>query len=355
MDKGKVVIGMSGGVDSSVSAYLLKKAGYEVIGVTMETHDSETIDDSNMSLAARDAKNVATLLCISHYVVDFKKEFKDKVVDYFIGEYFDGKTPNPCVECNRHVKWCSIIDRADRMDAEFIATGHYAKVEKHPVTGRYTFKMSDVKAKDQTYVLYSLTQEQLGRVLMPIGNYKKDEVRKIAEEIGLNVADKPDSMEICFIPDNDYTKYIMENSDKKPVEGNFVDMQGNVLGKHKGIIYYTIGQRKGLGITFGKPMFVCEIRATTNEVVLSDNSDLFKMVVYANNVNFMAYESIDGEFRGEAKIRYSHQKSGCVVRQISETEIECVFDEPQRAITPGQSIVIYEGDYVVCGGTIVFR
>ena len=352
MNKGKVVIGMSGGVDSSVSAYLLKKAGYEVIGVTMLTHETDNSSDNS---AVSDAKNVANILDIAHYVVDYKKEFKDKVVDYFIGEYFDGKTPNPCVACNKYVKWCSITDMANQINAEFIATGHYAKVEKHPGTGRYTFKISDSKAKDQTYVLYSLTQEQLGRVLMPIGSYKKEEIRKMAEEIGLNVADKPDSMEICFIPDNDYTKYIMKNSDKKTVEGSFVDIQGNVLGKHKGIINYTIGQRKGLGIAFGKPMFVCEIRADSNEVILSDNADLFKNVVYADNVNFMAYESIDGVFRGEAKIRYSHQKSGCVVRQISEMEIECIFDEPQRAITPGQSLVIYEGDYVVCGGTIVLR
>ncbi|MEA5084281.1 MAG: tRNA 2-thiouridine(34) synthase MnmA [Lachnospiraceae bacterium] len=356
MSKGKVVVGMSGGVDSSVTAYLLKQEGYEVIGATMQIWQDEPVEPEDGGCcglsAVDDARRVANMLDIPYYVMNFKNEFKCTVIDYFVDEYLHGRTPNPCIACNRYVKWQALLNRSMEIGADYIATGHYAKIEVFPKTGRYTLRMSDAKAKDQTYVLYNLTQEQLKKTLMPIGEYNKDEVRKIAEEIGLRVANKPDSMEICFIPDDDYGKFIEENSDKKISQGNFVDMDGKILGRHKGIVYYTVGQRKGLGIAFGKPMFVYEIRPKTNEVVLCENSSLFKTTVRANRVNFMAFETIEGEVRFEAKIRYSHKKAPCIVRVIDEDTIECVFDEPQRAITPGQALVVYDGDYVVCGGTI---
>lgn len=357
MNKGKVVVGMSGGVDSSVAAYLLKEEGYEVIGATMHIWQNENVENNEDGCcglsAVDDARRVANILDIPYYVMNFKGEFKKTVIDYFVNEYLSGKTPNPCIACNRYVKWESLLNRAREIGADYIATGHYAIIEKHPLTGRYTLKMSDAKAKDQTYVLYNLTQEQLKRTLMPVGNYTKDKVREIAEKIGLRVADKPDSMEICFIEDDDYGKFIEENCGKKIKEGNFVDLNGDVLGKHKGIVYYTIGQRKGLGITFGKPMFVYAIRPETSEVVLCQNEDLFKTTVYANNVNFMAFETLTGEIRAEAKIRYSHKKAPCTISLVGSDTVKCVFDEPQRAVTPGQALVVYDGDYVICGGTII--
>lgn len=357
MNKGKVVVGMSGGVDSSVTAYLLKKEGYEVIGATMQIWQDAPVEENEGGCcglsAVDDARRVANMLDIPYYVMNFKKEFKRNVMDYFVEEYLNGRTPNPCIACNRYVKWESLLKRSMEIGADYIATGHYAVIEKHPITGRYTLKMSDAKAKDQTYVLYNLTQEQLSKTLMPIGKYTKDQVRKIAEDIGLKVANKPDSMEICFIPDDDYGKFIENNSNSKIREGNFVDIEGKVLGRHKGIIHYTVGQRKGLGIALGKPVFVYEIRPKTNEVVLCDNLELFKTTVYANNVNFMAYETIEGKLKAEGKIRYSHKKAPCTVSIIDKDTIKCVFDEPQRAVTPGQALVVYEGDYVVCGGTII--
>ncbi|MGL4790604.1 MAG: tRNA 2-thiouridine(34) synthase MnmA, partial [Anaerotignaceae bacterium] len=335
---------------------LLQKEGYEVIGATMQIWQDQPVEPEDGGCcglsAVDDARRVANLLDIPYYVMNFKNEFKTTVIDYFVEEYLNGRTPNPCIACNRYVKWQALLNRSMEIGADYIATGHYAKIEKHPVTGRYALKMSEAIGKDQTYVLYNLTQDQLQHTLMPAGAYTKDEIRKIAEEIGLKVANKPDSMEICFIEDDDYVKFIEENSGKKIKAGNFVDLDGNVLGKHKGIIHYTVGQRKGLGITFGKPMFVYEIRPKTNEVVLCSNDELFKTTVYADNVNFMAFAPFEGEIEAEAKIRYSHKKAPCTVTIIDKDTIKCVFKEPQRAITPGQAIVVYDGDYVALGGTI---
>lgn len=353
----KVVVGMSGGVDSSVAAYLLKEKGYDVIGVTMQIwqdEEREQVEDNGGCCglsAVDDARRVAQSIGIPYYVMNFKKDFKESVIDYFIDEYKKGRTPNPCIACNRYVKWESLLKRSKEIGADFIATGHYARVEKHPETGRFAIRQSVTEKKDQTYALYNLTQEQLGSTLMPVGEYTKDEIRAIAEKIGLYVANKPDSQEICFIPDDNYGGFIEKETGRKFRQGNFVDVEGNVLGKHKGIVHYTVGQRKGLGIAFGKPMYVLEIKPETNEVVLANNEDLFQTKLYAKNVNFMALPNFDNK-KLMAKIRYSHKKAPCTVRMIDEDTLECVFDEPQRAITPGQAVVFYDGEYVAGGGTI---
>lgn len=359
MEKKKVVVGMSGGVDSSVAAWLLKKQGYDVIGVTMQIWQDELpeVQEENGGCcglsAVDDARRVAERLEIPYYVMNFKKEFKENVMDYFVQEYLDGRTPNPCIACNRFVKWESLLKRSLEIGADYIATGHYARVEKLP-NGRYALRKSATAAKDQTYALYNLTQQQLSHTLMPVGAYTKDEIREMAAEIGLMVANKPDSQEICFIPDHDYAKFIEENTDTKPEEGNFVDKNGVVLGRHRGITHYTVGQRKHLNLSMGRPVFVTQIRPETNEVVIGDNEDVFSNRVCCNKLNWMAIDGLHGaELRVTAKIRYSHKGAVCVIREIGEDQVECIFDEPQRAATPGQAVVFYDGDYVVGGGTIL--
>lgn len=344
----KVVVGMSGGVDSSVAAYLLKEQGMDVIGVTMRTWKADEETDESVV----DAKRVAKQLDIPHYVLDFRPEFKKYVMDYFAGEYFKGRTPNPCVVCNRFVKWQALLSRTAELGCEYVATGHYASVDKYPSTGRYVIKESVNAAKDQTYALYNLTQSQLKCTIMPIGGYSKDEVRAIAEKIGLDVAGKADSQDICFIPDNDYVGFLKKNYGYTEKSGNYVDLNGNILGRHKGIARYTIGQRKGLGLACGSHVYVNKIIPETNEVVISDNESLFKTKIYADKINFMAVDKLEGEVRLTAKIRYAHKKAPCTVR-MKDGVLECTFDEPQRAPAPGQALVLYDGSYVYGGGTII--
>jgi tRNA-specific 2-thiouridylase len=353
-----VVIGMSGGVDSSVAAYLLKEQGYNVIGVTMQIwkdEDNCSLEDNGGCCglsAVEDARKVANNLDIPYYVMNFKKEFKENVMDYFVKDYLEGRTPNPCIACNRYVKWESLLQRSLQIGADYIATGHYAQVAKLD-NGRYTLKKSATDKKDQTYALYNLTQYQLEHTIMPVGMYTKDEIRDIAAKIDLQVANKPDSQEICFIPDNDYAKFIEENTDAKITEGNFVDIEGRVIGKHKGIIHYTVGQRKGLNLSLGKPGFVVKVDPVKNEVVIGDNEDVFSKQLVANNLNFMSIEKLDSPMKVTAKIRYSHKGATCIIEMQDENTIRVIFDEAQRAITPGQAVVFYDGEYVIGGGTII--
>lgn len=356
--KKKVAIGMSGGVDSSVAAYLLKEQGYDVIGVTMQIWQDE--DPLAMAenggccglSAVDDARRVADMLGIPYYVLNFKREFKEHVIDYFMDEYMHARTPNPCIACNRYVKWEALLNRAMELGCDYIATGHYARICKLD-NGRYALKKSATIRKDQTYALYNLTQEQLSRTLMPVGEYDKEEIRKIAERIGLLVANKPDSQEICFVPDNDYASYIERETGKNFPQGNFIDLNGNILGRHKGIIHYTIGQRKGLGLSLGAPAFVVDIRPGTNEVVIGTNEDTFSDRLLANMVNFMSIPELDGERKVTAKIRYSHQGAPCKIKMAGEDIVACQFKEPVRAVTPGQAVVFYDGDIVVGGATIM--
>lgn len=354
----KVVVGLSGGVDSSVAAYLLKQAGHEVIGVTMQIWQEEenSIQEENGGCcglsAVEDARRVAAMLEIPYYVMNFRSEFKEAVIDYFVAEYKAGRTPNPCIACNRYVKWESLYQRAREIGADCIATGHYSQIVKLP-NGRYALQKSVTDAKDQTYALYNLTQEQLEHTMMPVGAYSKDEIRKIAEEIGLLVANKPDSMEICFVPDDDYASFIEDYTGESFPEGNFVNTAGEVLGKHKGIIHYTVGQRKGLGIALGARAFVKEIRPETNEVVLATNEELFSDTVYADRVNFMSIPNLTEPLEVVAKIRYNHKGAKAVISMVDDDLLMVKFEEPQRAITPGQAVVLYDGDVVVGGATIL--
>lgn len=346
---------MSGGVDSSVAAYLLKEQGYEVIGIMMklspDNPDYEENEGGCCSIsAASDARRVADVLDIPFYVMNFKDAFKTNVIDNFIDEYMEGRTPNPCIVCNKIIKFEEFLRKAKALGADYIATGHYAKIEKQE--DRYVLKKADDDRKDQTYALYSLTQEQLSHTLMPCGDYSKPEIRDIAERIGLEVFRKKDSQEICFIPDNDHGAYIKKYSGREIKPGNFVDKQGRVIGTHKGIVYYTIGQRKGLGIALGKPVFVTDINPLTNTVVLGDEEDIFKTELVAKDLNFILFDKLDTNLRVSAKIRYSAKPQLATLIPLENNRIKVVFDEKQRAITKGQSVVFYLENLVVGGGII---
>ena len=355
----KVVVGMSGGVDSSVAAYLLKKQGYEVIGVTMQIWQDEERQTQEENggccglSAVDDARRVAQKLEIPYYVMNFKQEFKCSVMDYFVEEYLAGRTPNPCIACNRYVKWESMLRRSLEIGADYIATGHYARIAQL-ANGRYAIRNSVTAKKDQTYALYNLTQEQLAHTLMPVGEYTKEQIREIAEEAGLPVAHKPDSQEICFIPDHDYAAFIdREAKGRVPGKGNFVTQEGEVLGEHLGITHYTVGQRKGLNLAMGHPVFVTQIRPETNEVVIGEAEDVFGDTLYCEQINYMGMEDLTEPREVLAKIRYAHGGEKCRIEKTGPDQIRCTFERPVRAITPGQAVVFYEDGYVLGGGSIV--
>ncbi len=358
MPKKSVMLGMSGGVDSSVAAAVLKEKGFDVVGVTlqiwpdMEEERKQTEGGCCSLSAVNDARRVADKLGIKYYVLNFKDIFQEKVIDYFNKEYLKGRTPNPCIACNRFVKFEAMLQKAVSMGMDYVATGHYARIGYSDDTGRFQLEKSVTAAKDQTYALYTLTQEQLSRTLFPIGDFEKDKVRLIARELELPVANKPDSQEICFVEDNDYGRYISENTDAEIRPGWFVDRNGKKLGKHKGIIHYTVGQRKGLGISFGKPMFVVAINPEDDTVVLGDEAEVFSEGLTAADLNFISIPGLNGEMKVTAKIRYSAKEAPAVISPLPDGRVKVLFDEPQRAVTPGQSVVFYDGNAVVGGGVI---
>lgn len=359
--KKKVVVGMSGGVDSSVAALLLKEQGYDVIGVTMQIWQEENpcqVEENGGCCglsAVEDARRVAQVLDIPYYVMNFRDIFKREVMDYFTEEYLHGRTPNPCIVCNRKVKWEALLQRSLEIGADYIATGHYARIDQLE-NGRFAIRNSVTAAKDQTYALYNLTQEQLKRTLMPVGAYEKEQIRKIARQAGLPVAQKPDSQDICFVPENDYAGFIERTAgDRVPGPGNFVTPEGIILGQHKGITHYTIGQRRGLELPMGHRVFVTEIRPETNEVVIGENEELFVDRVYCRELNFMSVEDLTAPRRVKAKIRYNHGGEFCTIEKLEEDLVECRFEKKVRAATPGQAVVFYDGEHVLGGGVICLK
>lgn len=352
----KVIVGMSGGVDSSVAALVLKEKGYDVIGATYDFwHDDDIPEDIYKNLIdASEAKAVCEVIGIPHLAINYTKEFREKVEKYFTDEYISGRTPNPCVRCNPYVKWAALLETADKYDAFYVATGHYARVDRLS-NGRFAVKNSVTAKKDQTYALYALTQEQLERTLMPIGEYEKEHVREIALSAKLPVASKPDSQEVCFIDDNDHAAYIERSVGKKnvPPPGHFTDKDGNILGEHEGITHYTIGQRRGLRLAAGRRIYVTDIIAGENRVVLGENEELFTEKVLCENMTFMSVFEINEPVRVKAKIRYNHPGEYGILRRISGDTYLTEFEKPVRAATPGQAIVFYDGEYVLGGGTII--
>lgn len=354
LDKKKVLLGMSGGVDSSVSALLLKEKGYEVIGITMQLwcDDNKTVED---------AKKVCDKLGIEHHVVNYKEEFKKYVIDDFINKYLDAKTPNPCIECNRYLKFGMMWEKAKELGVYYIATGHYAKTCYSEKYKRYVIKKSDSIKKDQSYVLYNIPKEIIEYIIFPLQSFEsKDDIRNIAIKNGLSVANKPDSQEICFIPDNDYSNFLRENVNDiesknciKP--GNIVDISGNVRGKHKGLINYTIGQRKGLGIQNDKPLYVIKLDKKYNQVIVGQKENTYSKEAFVNDINLLAIDNITNSINVKAKIRYAAKEASATVYSVEGKNdlLKVVFDEPQMAITPGQAIVFYDDDIVIGGGKIV--
>ena len=353
----KAIIAMSGGVDSSVAAFLTIKEGIDCIGATMKLFDSSDIVSEKSCCSAddtEDARSVAAKLGMPFYVLNFKKEFEENVIKDFVNAYETGKTPNPCIKCNNSLKFKKLLEKMIELGADYIVTGHYAIIEFDENSGRYLLKKAKDLSKDQSYVLYSLTQQQLSHIRFPLGNYNKNETRQIALANGFINAKKRESQDICFIPDGDYASFIEKYTAKKYPNGNFTDKEGNVLGEHKGIIRYTVGQRKGLGLALPRPMYVCKKDVEKNEVVLCYKEDLITKEVYAENVNWISVEKIEKPMKVKARLRYNQKEQPAVVFPEKNGIIKVVFDEPLNLpAAKGQALVMYDGDIVVGGGTII--
>ncbi len=356
MNKKKAIIAMSGGVDSSVAALLIKERGIDCIGITMQLQGGEDFNIeaepsccTNLDIA--DARRVADILGIPFSVLNFSDDFNKQVIERFIDAYEKGFTPNPCIDCNRHIKWAKLFEEMQKLGFDYVVTGHYARIEYNADTEQYELKKGLDETKDQSYVLYNMTQEQLSHTLLPIGELSKPQVRELAESCGLINAEKPDSQDICFIPDGDYAAFIEYRTGKTYPKGEFVDKDGNVLGEHKGLIRYTIGQRKGLGLALKKPGYVCRKCGDTNRVIIGDNEDLFTCRLVADDFNWILGVP-EAPIKVKAKTRYKHREQPATATLLSDGRVEIVFHEPQRAITEGQAVVLYDGDTVLGGGTI---
>ena len=354
--KKKALIAMSGGVDSSLAAKLTAEAGYDCIGCTMKLYQNDAEESARTRTCCalsdiEDARSVACGLHMPFYVFNFVDDFREKVIGKFVAAYEQGMTPNPCIDCNRFMKFDKLYERAKLLGCDCIVTGHYARIEEE--NGAYVLKKAVDETKDQSYVLYSLTQEQLAHTRFPLGTYRKSEVRAMAQQSGFVNADKPDSQDICFVPDGDYAAVIERYSGKSALPGNFLDLQGRVLGRHRGVIHYTIGQRRGLGISAPQPLYVCAIHPQSGEVVLGESAALYTADAYVSDFHWISGQAPRQAFRCRAKIRYRQAEQWAEVTPVGEDAVHIRFDAPQRAVTPGQAAVLYDGDTVLGGGTIV--